>query len=126
VSKTRLFLDRIKIKSSSKFQCHAYPQDNTLSELVLDVTDLLRRYRDQLFVGMGPIPIKTCHAGYGPNDVSPSIMLTNMNGRQADILTKLLNKLVMKKFPTFKMVSTRDGIALVQGKGMGIRRRATV
>ncbi|KAI4246440.1 MAG: hypothetical protein L6R42_009902, partial [Xanthoria sp. 1 TBL-2021] len=110
-----------RLKSSSKFQCHSYPPDNTLSELALDVADLLRRYRDQLFVGMGKIPIDTCHAGYGPTDISPSIILTTMNGRQADTLTKLLNNLVIKKFPTVKLVSTRDGIALVQEKGMGIR-----
>ncbi|KAL8752395.1 MAG: hypothetical protein Q9199_005774 [Rusavskia elegans] len=126
VAKARLVLDRFKLKSSSRFQCHSYPPDNTLSELALDVADLLRRYRDQLFVGMGKIPIDTCHAGYGPTDISPSIILTTMNGRQADTLTKLLNNLVIKKFPTVKLVSTRDGIALVQEKGMGIRRRATV
>ena len=49
-----------------------------------------------------------------------------MNGRQADILEELLNNLIIKKFPTVKIVSTRDGIALVHEKSMGIRRRATV
>ncbi|KAL8976306.1 MAG: hypothetical protein Q9205_007657 [Flavoplaca limonia] len=125
-SKARLMLDRLKLKPTSKFQCHSYPQDNTLSELALDIADLLRKYRDQLFVGMGRIPIDTCHAGYDANKVSPSIILTTMNGRQADILTKLLNNLVVNKFPTVKMVNIRSGVALVQEKGTGIRRRATI
>ncbi|KAI4100341.1 MAG: hypothetical protein LQ339_005514 [Xanthoria mediterranea] len=125
-AKARVVLDRFKLKSSTKFQCHSYRQDNTLSELALDVADLLRRYRDQLFVGTGRIPIDTCHAGYGPHDISPSIILTTMNGRQADVLKELLNNLIIKKFPSVKIVSTRDSIALVHEKGMGIRRRATV
>ena len=125
-AKARVVLDRFKLKSSTKFQCHSYRQDNTLSELALDVADLLRRYRDQLFVGTGRIPIDTCHAGYGPHATSPSIILTTMNGRQADVLEELLNNLIIKKFPTVKIVSTRDSIALVHEKGMGIRRRATV
>lgn len=125
-AKARVVLDRFKLKSSTKFQCHSYRQDNTLSELALDVADLLRRYRDQLFVGTGRIPIDTCHAGYGPHATSPSIILTTMNGRQADVLKELLNNLIIKKFPTVKIVSTRDSIALVHEKGMGIRRRATV
>ncbi|KAL9035191.1 MAG: hypothetical protein Q9180_004991 [Flavoplaca navasiana] len=125
-SKARLMLDRLKLKASNRFQCHSYPQDNTLSELALDIADLLRKYRDELLVGTGRIPIDTCHAGYDADKISPSIILTTVNGRQADLLTKLLNNLVVNKFPTVKMVNIRSGVALVQEKGTGIRRRATI
>ena len=119
-------LDRLKLKASNRFQCHSYPQDNTLSELALDIADLLRKYRDDLLVGTGRIPIDTCHAGYDADKIFPSIILTTMDARQADLLTKLLNNLVVNKFPTVKMVNIRSGVALVQEKGRGIRRRATI
>ncbi|KAL8993912.1 MAG: hypothetical protein Q9169_005986 [Polycauliona sp. 2 TL-2023] len=125
-SKTRHFLDLIKLKPSTKFQCHAKPQDTTLSNLALDIHDLLQKYRIDLLIATRRIDMDTCHAGYEPNNISPSIMLTTMKGQQAEVLTELLNNLVIKKFPGIKMVSTREGIALVQEKARGIRRRATI
>ncbi|KAL8724274.1 MAG: hypothetical protein Q9166_008044 [cf. Caloplaca sp. 2 TL-2023] len=128
--KSRFSLDRFKLKPSTTFRCHSYPQDHNLSDLAADITDLLNRYRDQLFTGKGNpgrIPVNTCHAGYAPENVSPSVYLTSMTRPQAEVVRRLLTSSIEKKFPSVKMVETREGIALVQEKGKrGLRRRATI
>ncbi|KAL8947281.1 MAG: hypothetical protein Q9222_006418 [Ikaeria aurantiellina] len=123
------FLDHFKLKKTGTFRCHSSAPDSTLFELAQYVTNLLKAYRDELFsrkTDAGRIPFETCLAGYKADEVSPSIHFTSMNKQQLRTVSKLFQNQVVNKFPTVRIVSTSQGLALVQDQGGKIKRRATI
>ncbi|KAL8715186.1 MAG: hypothetical protein Q9220_001144 [cf. Caloplaca sp. 1 TL-2023] len=125
----RGFFDRWKLKHAGNFRCHSSAPDSTLLELAQYVTNLLKAYRDELFsrkTDAGQIPFETCLAGYKADEVSPSIHFTSMTKQQLRTVSKLLQNQVVNKFPAVRVVSTSQGLALVQGEVGKIKRRATM
>ena len=118
-----------KIKPSSEFRCHRYPQNSILGELSTYITDLLRSYRETVSGGKGgqerPL-FETCYAGYESSDVSPSIYFGNMKAKQMGVVEKLFKNQLLIRFPHVRIVKSSNAIAVVVEDQPKIKRRNTV
>ena len=118
-----------KLKQSSDFRCHSYPQSNILSELSSYITDLLRSYRESILGGKGEqerMLFETCYAGYEVTDVSPTIYFKEMKSKQMNTVEKLLKNQVLTRFPNVKIVATSKSLAIMLEEQPKLQRRNTV
>ena len=70
---------------------------------------------------------ETCYAGYEAQDVSPSIYFGGLGKQTAGKVERLLRNQVVGRFPNVRVVTWRDGVAVVvEEGGGGVTRRNTI
>ena len=118
-----------KLKASSEFRCHSYPETNILSELSSVITTLVRSYRDTIFdvnEDQQRKLFETCYAGYDANEVSPTIYFRGMKSKQINKVQQLLRNQVLTVFPNVKIVKTTNSFAVVVEERAELKRRNTI